>query len=291
MPSRSAIAATSFAVWFASHGWSTVEPWTARIIAMSSSAICDGPSSPIDTPACEPREAHGRAADRRHADEVVRAAEERGERRGEGPPAARLEPDGGRDHLLLGDVHLEVALGMRLREHLGERRVGDLAVEGDDVAARGADRGERVAVRLARRHLLAELVARQLERPGLEAVRLARARAASARGAGRARRRAPRSPPRGRRAACRASRSRPRRPRRPCPSAWRRRSPSAGRSAPRRPSTPCRSARRRARRSRSRASPKARARSASTPVSRPTIVSPRWPSRLTSTTAVRLSRA
>ena len=26
----------------------------ARIIARSSSAICDGPSSPIDTPACEP---------------------------------------------------------------------------------------------------------------------------------------------------------------------------------------------------------------------------------------------
>ena len=27
---------------------------SARIIARSSSAICDGPSSPIDTPACEP---------------------------------------------------------------------------------------------------------------------------------------------------------------------------------------------------------------------------------------------
>ena len=26
----------------------------ARIIARSSSAICDGPSSPIDTPACDP---------------------------------------------------------------------------------------------------------------------------------------------------------------------------------------------------------------------------------------------
>ena len=29
-------------------------PKTARSEAMSSSAICDGPSSPIDTPACEP---------------------------------------------------------------------------------------------------------------------------------------------------------------------------------------------------------------------------------------------
>ena len=54
MPSVSAIAATSFAVWFASHGCRTVLEWTARRDAMSSSAICDGPSSPIDTPACEP---------------------------------------------------------------------------------------------------------------------------------------------------------------------------------------------------------------------------------------------
>ena len=54
IPSRSAIAATSFAVWFASLGCSTVEPWMARNAARSSSAICDGPSSPIETPACEP---------------------------------------------------------------------------------------------------------------------------------------------------------------------------------------------------------------------------------------------
>src|SRR6266545_7982717 len=54
IPSVSAIAATSFAVWFASHGCRTVLEWIARIEAMSSSAICDGPSSPIETPACEP---------------------------------------------------------------------------------------------------------------------------------------------------------------------------------------------------------------------------------------------
>ena len=57
MPSVSAIAATSFAVWLASHGCRTVEPCTARSDAMSSSAICDGPSSPIETPACEPQSA------------------------------------------------------------------------------------------------------------------------------------------------------------------------------------------------------------------------------------------
>ena len=54
MPSMSAMAATSFAVWFASHGWRTTLPWIARNTAMSSSPICDGPSSPIETPACEP---------------------------------------------------------------------------------------------------------------------------------------------------------------------------------------------------------------------------------------------
>ena len=40
---------------FPSAGYSTVEPWSARNIARSSSAICDGPSSPIETPACEPQ--------------------------------------------------------------------------------------------------------------------------------------------------------------------------------------------------------------------------------------------
>ena len=54
MPSTSAIAATSFAVWFPSHGCRTTLPWIARSAAMSSRPICDGPSSPIDTPACEP---------------------------------------------------------------------------------------------------------------------------------------------------------------------------------------------------------------------------------------------
>ena len=54
--------------------------------------------------------------------------------------------------------------------------VGDLAVERDDVAAHRAERGERLAVRLARRDLLAELPRRQLAAGGLEAVRLAAGR-------------------------------------------------------------------------------------------------------------------
>jgi hypothetical protein len=54
-PAVSAIAATRRAVWFASQGCSTVLPCTARSEAMSSRPICEGPSSPIETPAWEPQ--------------------------------------------------------------------------------------------------------------------------------------------------------------------------------------------------------------------------------------------
>ena len=57
-------------------------------------------------------------------------------------------------------------------EVLGVRRVRDLAVESDDVAAHVAERGDRLAVRLARRDLLAVLPRRQVAAGGLEAVRL-----------------------------------------------------------------------------------------------------------------------
>ncbi len=53
-------------------------------------------------------------------------------------------PDGGGDQLLLGDVALEVAVGVFLGEELGAGGVADLAVQGDDVAAGGAERGERL---------------------------------------------------------------------------------------------------------------------------------------------------
>ncbi len=48
------MAAVSLAVWLASHGYSTVEPYTDRNIARSSRPICEGPSWPMETPACEP---------------------------------------------------------------------------------------------------------------------------------------------------------------------------------------------------------------------------------------------
>ena len=46
--------ATSRMALVPSHGYSTVQLGTERAIARSSSAICDGPSSPIDTPAWDP---------------------------------------------------------------------------------------------------------------------------------------------------------------------------------------------------------------------------------------------
>src|SRR6185503_3910925 len=55
-------------------------------------------------------------AHRGHPDEVEGPAPERAVRRGERDPAPNLEADRGRGHLLLGDVHLEVALGESLLE-------------------------------------------------------------------------------------------------------------------------------------------------------------------------------
>ena len=83
-----------------------------------------------------------------------------------------LHPHGGADHLLLGDVHLEVPLGVRLAEELGEGRVVDLAVERDDARVGGAEACERLAVGLPRRDLRALLVPRPLGAAGLEPVRL-----------------------------------------------------------------------------------------------------------------------
>ena len=57
-----------------------------------------------------------------------------------GAPAAPLHRHRGRDQLLLGDVHLEVAVGVGVAEELAVGRVGDLAVERDDVAADVAER-------------------------------------------------------------------------------------------------------------------------------------------------------
>ena len=103
-----------------------------------------------------------------HPHEVVCPREEGRERRAERLPAEHLHPHRGGDHLLLRDVHLDEPLGMGVLEDLGEGRVGDLAVERDDRAVRGAERRERLAVRLAGRDRAADLVRRPRRRPRLE---------------------------------------------------------------------------------------------------------------------------
>ena len=98
--------------------------------------------------------------DGRHPDEVVGPGEERGERGGERDVPADGQADRGGDELLLGDIHLEVPLGMRLGELLQVRGVVHLPVQGGDAAA-GADRGQRLAEGQPGGDLGAQLVAGQ----------------------------------------------------------------------------------------------------------------------------------
>ena len=135
-------------------------PCTARIMARSSRAIWEGPSGPISTPAWEPDSRMFGLRDGGHPDEVVRAGEEGRERRGERDVVPDAEPDRRRDHLLLGDEHLEVAPGVRLGELHGVGGVADLTVEGHHPRPVRAQGDQRVAVRLTGGDLLAQRVRR-----------------------------------------------------------------------------------------------------------------------------------
>ena len=103
-------------------------------------------------------EADVRVRDRGHSDEVVRAGEERRERRCEGDEADHLHPYRDRDHALLRDVHLEEAVGGRLLEVLGVRRVAHLGIEDHDVRRGRTERRERLPICLARRKGLGVLL-------------------------------------------------------------------------------------------------------------------------------------
>ena len=94
-----------------------------------------------------------------HPDEVVGAGQESRERRGERPVAPYAEADGGCHQLLLGDVHLEVALGILVGELVSVGRVAHLAVHRHHIAA-GAKSSQRLAVGLARSDLVPDGVAR-----------------------------------------------------------------------------------------------------------------------------------
>src|SRR5439155_1066103 len=77
-----------------------------------------------------------RTRDRGHADEVIRAREERREGRREWHEADDLHPDRHRDHPLLCDVHLEEAIGGGLLEIFGVGRIAHIGVERPDERAR-----------------------------------------------------------------------------------------------------------------------------------------------------------
>src|SRR5215208_2826040 len=103
------------------------------------------------------------AGDRGHPDKVVGAGEESSEAGGERDSVAHAHTHGRRDHLLLGDEHLEVAPGKLLGELLGLGGVADLAVEGDYVLPGATQRLEGRAVGPAGRLLVPYLPGRQLE--------------------------------------------------------------------------------------------------------------------------------
>ena len=158
-------------------------------IARSSSAICDGPSSPIDTPACEPAILMFDVADRRHADEIGGARQEAGEGRRKRNRAARRQPHRRADHRLLGDEYLIEAIRVRLLELVAEGRVLHVGVERDDARV-GRRRAWRSRCRTPRASRPCRRSCRPAARPA-PAARRGRggrpARGISARGSGAAR--------------------------------------------------------------------------------------------------------
>ena len=151
MPSSDAIRSRSATALGPSAGYSTVEPASARNSARSSTAICDGPSSPIETPACVPHRRRSAlliapiriwsAARARNAPNVAANAF---------LPIA-WSPVWTADHALLGDVHLDEPVG---RDRGGVLRIGgvaDLTVERDDLGVGCREPRERLAEGLAGR--------------------------------------------------------------------------------------------------------------------------------------------
>ena len=100
-----------------------------------------------------------------HPHEVGGPGQKRGERRRERDGAAAGQPHRRADHRLLGDVGLDEPAGMRVLERLAERGVADVRVERHDPRVRGAERGQRIAVRGPRRHPAPRLVGRRRREP------------------------------------------------------------------------------------------------------------------------------
>ncbi len=107
---------------------------------------------------------HVQHRDPGHADEIGGAVEEAGERRREWNRAACREPHRRSDHDLLGDEHLEEAIGCDLLEAIAEGGILHVGVERDDARVHLADGGERRAPRLAGGDEIAHLVGGRRQR-------------------------------------------------------------------------------------------------------------------------------
>jgi hypothetical protein len=119
---------------------------------MSSSDWCVAPSSPHRDPGVgrADLDVEARVADGVADLVVAPPGAEHGEAGREGDPAREGEPRGHADHVLLGDAHVDQAVGIGLPEVGGLGRARQVGVDGDDVEALPYELGERLAVCLAR---------------------------------------------------------------------------------------------------------------------------------------------
>ena len=104
----------------------------ADISARSSSAICDGPSSPIDTPACDPAIFTLRSLIASMRTKSPARRQKRREGRRKRNRTACGQAHRGADHALLRDETLIKPIRVRGFESFAERRVLDVGVERDN---------------------------------------------------------------------------------------------------------------------------------------------------------------
>ena len=147
------MAAVAFLVEGASHGTITVIPGNERARATSSIPICEGPSSPIEMPACEPTSlTFMRRKGDRHADLFVGVAQQKtGETGDDGSLAVGRQSSSDADQVAFGNADVESAIGKRVGKDLGAGRIADVSVDGHDFRMECPELLERVAERVARR--------------------------------------------------------------------------------------------------------------------------------------------
>ena len=137
----------------ASPGARTVMPGMARMIARSSTSWWVLPVRPVSRPGVGgPDLDVGVGLGDEHPDRVGRpVGEEHAERRQPRDVAERREAGRDADHVLLGDAHLEEALGVGVGEPVGPGRGPEVAVEDEQVGVLRGDGAQGVGPRVAHR--------------------------------------------------------------------------------------------------------------------------------------------